>query len=205
MGGIAKILSKSLTMKKATYFLQAAVMMTMFLYSIGAKAQTQKSGVYITYADLQKDSLSYGVDCGKEKHRIRLEGFFGGKYITIFHGEEKIKLKKEGVYGAVLCNGFFYRIYNNSNYKVEEQGKIWLYSKTKTTQKTKQVLEVHFSLDGKSPIRLLTFQNLMNAFPTRHDLHDELRVWFKNDAELSIYDGYHKAYKINRFLEKFIH
>lgn len=191
-------------MQKATYFLQAAAMMTSLLCSIGSIAQAQKSGVYITYADFQKDSLSYGVDCGEEKHRIRLEGFFGGKYMTIFHGKEKTKLRKEGVYGVVLCNGNFYRIHYNSYHKVEERGKIWLYSRTKSTQKMKQVLEFYFSIDGKSPIRLLTFQNLMNAFPTRHDLHDELRVWFKNNAELSSYDGYHKAYKINRFLEKFI-
>jgi hypothetical protein len=191
-------------MKKATYFLQAAAMMTALLCSIGSIAQAQKSGVYITYADFQKDSLSYTIDCKKEKDRIRLEGFFGGKYMTIFHGKEKVKLIKDGVYGAVVCNGDFYRIQQKSNYKVEEKGKIWLYSRTKTTQKMKQVLEVYFSLDGNSPIRLLNFQNLMNAFPTRHDLHDELSVWFKNDAELSVYDGYHKAYKINRFLEKFI-
>lgn len=179
-------------------------MMTAFLCSIGSIAQAQRSGIYLTYSDFQKDSLSYGVECGKEKHHIRLEGFFGGKYMTIFHGKEKVRLKKDGVYGVTLCNGIFYRIHNNSYYKVVEKGKIWLYTRTKNAAKMQQVLEVYFSLDGKTPIRLLSLQNMMNAFPTRHDLHDELRVWFKNDAELSVYDGYHKAYKINRFLEKFI-
>lgn len=195
-------------MKKATYFLQATVMMTMFLVSIGAKAQTQKSGVYLTYADFQKDSLSYGVDCGKEKHRIRLEDFFNRKFITVIHRGKKVRVQKSVIYGVLYCDGSLQRFSGKQHYRLEEQGNVWIFSQEFTVSQGRGGIQrgkrFFFSNTGGGAIQPLTLLNLKNAFPARHDLHDELSVWFKNDAELSVYDGYHKAYKINRFLEKFI-
>jgi hypothetical protein len=35
----------------------------------------QKSGVYKTYSDYQSGKLTYGIDCAKETHKIKLNDF----------------------------------------------------------------------------------------------------------------------------------
>lgn len=47
----------------------------------------------------------------------------------------------------------------------------------------------------------LTKSNLKKSYPTNHAFHDALDVNFKQEAELTNYDDFHKMYKINRVLQ----
>jgi len=53
-----------------------------------------------------------------------------------------------------------------------------------------------------SKIIPLTLENLKNFYPDNHKSHDMLDVAFKSDAELSLYDTYHRTYKIKHLFEQ---
>lgn len=179
------------------------IITTLILCLTGAEVFSQKSGIYLSYSDYKKDSLSYKSDCN-EKHKIKLTGAFNNRKIIVIHERKKWRLKKKSTYGVLMCDGSFYRIVGNIHFKVMEEGKIILYSRSVNGPKTTTITKYYFSLNGQSAISQLTLKSLMDAFPSDHKMHDELLVWFKSDNDLSEYDNYHKAFKINRFLEKFM-
>lgn len=193
-------------MKRVVYFMPLALATALFCL-VGTIAQGQKSGVYRSFSDFQQDSLSYGIDCRKEKHRIRLEDFFNKKFITVIHRDEKVWLKKSAIYAVLYCDGSLQRFSGKQHYRVEEQGVVWIFSKEINVAHgkggTHREKRFFFSKTGDGAIQPLTLLNLKNTFPKRRDLHDELDQWFKRDADLSTYDSYHGKFKINHLLEKF--
>ena len=188
-------------MKKMFFPITLITALTLCL--TGVEVFSQKSGLYLSYSDYKKDSLSYKSDCN-EKHKIKLTGAFSNGKIIVIHEGEKLKLKKKSIYGVLMCDGSLYRIVGNIHFKMMEEGKIILYSRSVNGTKTTTITKYYFSLDGQSAISQLTLKSLMDAFPSNHKMHDELPVWFKSENDLFEYDNYHKAFKINRFLEKFM-
>lgn len=184
------------------------VFATALLCLVGTTAQGQKSGVYRSFSDFQKDSLSYGIDCRKEKHQIRLEDFLNRKFITVIHRGEKVRLEKAAIYGVLYCDGSLQRFSGKQHYRLEEQGVVWIFSQEFTVSQGRGGVQrgkrFFFSKTGDGAIQPLTLLNLKNSFPLRHDLHDELDQWFPNQQDLVAFDSYHKMYKVNRLLEKFI-
>lgn len=184
-------------------FLFIPIITTLVFSLTGTNVFSQKSGIYLSYSDYKKDSLSYKSNC-KEKHKIKLTGAFNNKKIIVVHEGKKLELKKKSIYGVLMCDGTFYRVVDNIHFKVLEEGKIILYSRSVNGPKTTTITKYYFSLDGQSAISQLTLKSLLDAFPSDHKMHNELQVWFKSDNDLSEYDNYHKSFKINRFLEKFM-
>ena len=58
-----------------------------------------------------------------------------------------------------------------------------------------------FTTESSDVLTELTKDNLKKAFPTNHSFHDALDANFKEDADLTNYDSFHKMYKINRLLQ----
>lgn len=58
-----------------------------------------------------------------------------------------------------------------------------------------------FSTPASNVLRPLTKDNLKAAYPTNHAFHDALDANFKDDADLTRYDNFHKMYKINWILK----
>ena len=63
-------------------------------------AQTQKkeitlAGVYLTLADFKINKLTYDIDCGTEKQKIKLHDFFTKPYIDVYYKDQKHTLQKK--------------------------------------------------------------------------------------------------------------
>lgn len=179
----------------------------LMLFITAMTAQGQRSGVYLSFSDFQKDSLSYGIDCRKEKHRIRLEDFLNRRFITVLHRDEKLRLEKAVIYGVLYCDGSLQRFSGKQHYRLEEQGIVWIFSQDFTVSHGRggghREKRFFFSKGGNGSIQLLSLLNLKNAFPDRHDLHDELDLRFPSQQDLAAFDNYHNQYKVNHLLQKY--
>lgn len=167
----------------------------------------QKSGVYKTYSDYQAGKLTYGIDCAKETHKIKLNDFWGKDFITVVHEGKSYDLKKADIWGFELCNDKIVRFQGKEDYQLADKSVLWIYSKQSVvsagakTGGTKKVTTYYFSKGGAGEIKPLTLLNIKAAYPDNHMLHDAIDSKFDSDASLGVYDEFHKHYKINHFLE----
>jgi len=54
-----------------------------------------------------------------------------------------------------------------------------------------------FTTGSSNELQPLTKTNLKKAFPENHPFHDALDATFKEDKELTLYDNFHKMYKVS--------
>lgn len=165
----------------------------------------QQSGVFKTYADFTAGKMEYGIDCAKEKHKIKLNDFLGKDFITVVHDGKPYNLKKSETWGYQLCDQKIVRFQGNDHYPLEDKGTLWVYTKQALKSvgrgRSEPVTNYFFSNGGNGKIEKLTLLNLKAAFPENHKLHDAIDAQFKTDSSLGEYDKYHKHYRINHFLE----
>ena len=188
------------TLKKIAVLTGLALISTSSLFA-------QSSGVYKSYADYSVGKIEYGIDCAKEKHKIKLNDFLGKDFITVVHEGKSYDLRKADTWGYKLCDEKLVRFQGVEDYTVGDKGALWIYSKQSTvssnakTNTVKSVTTYFFSKGGDGKIEELTLLSLKAAFPDNHMLHDAIDGQFKTDASLGEYDEFHKHYKINHFLE----
>lgn len=166
--------------------------------SVGVKAQT--SGVYLSAADFDLGKLTYAIDCATEKHEIKLNEFFGKDYITVVHNKQAYNLKKNEIFGYRDCNDAIYRLAIDRHYKVlNPKETILLYAIEVAASKNQMSAKnYYFSSSASGEVKELTLTNLKNAFADNHKFHDALDAEFKSDSELTLYDSFHKVYRLNR-------
>ena len=165
----------------------------------------QNSGVFKAFADFKAGKMEYGIDCAKEKHKIKLNDFLDKDFITIVHDGKPYDLKKAEIWGYQLCDEKVVRFQWKEHYPLEDKSVLWIYTKqsVKSVSRggTKAITIYYFSKGGDGEVKELTLLNLKAAFPENHALHDAIDTQFKTVASLADYDQYHKHYKINHFLE----
>lgn len=166
--------------------------------SIGVKAQT--SGVYLTAADFDSGKLTCAIDCATEKHKIKLNEFFGKDYITVVHNKQVYNLKKNEIFGYRDCTDAIYRLAIDRHYKVlNPKETILLYVIEVVASKNQMGSKnYYFSSSASGEVKELTLTNLKNAFADNHKFHDALDAEFKSDSELALCDSFHKVYKLSR-------
>lgn len=160
------------------------------------------SGVYKTFEDYKDQKMVYVIDCSKENHKIKVNDLSRKTFITVIHDGVARQIPKDSVFGYQLCDGKFIRFVDNLDHQLLEKGDVWIYKRTPTKfpKGEPQPTLYFFSLEGGKPAPL-TLDNLKNAFPNNHKLHDALTAQFKDDFELSSFDSFHKKYKVNHILE----
>lgn len=103
-------------MKKSQLF---SFIVLLFIFSFkNVHAQKDSSGVYLTAYDFSVKKLSYAINCKTEKHKIKLNDFFGKDYITVIHNSIKYNLSKDSVFGFKTCDGNTYRLADKVEYTV---------------------------------------------------------------------------------------
>lgn len=176
------------------------LILTFCIHATAVFSQTDKSGVYLNYADYQLHKLTYEIDCKRETHKIRLNAFFGKPFITVIHQGKRYTYQKNDIYGFRDCSNTDYRFFKKQDFKIEESGPIAIYSQkvTKSTGRSlTQFNTYYFSKSQNSEILALTVENLKPAFPENHKFHDLLDANFKNNDPASTYDAFHKIFKVN--------
>lgn len=176
-------------------------------FSLYAQPNTSKaqSGLYLTAEDYQNGKLTLPATRG-ESHKIRLKDFWGSRYLEVVHGGQKYRFHKDSIYAYQDYKGKVFRFFRNysNEFLLLESKSLVIYSMDETDTKGKGVRRVtlyFFSTDLKQPVQPLTIENVKNAFPQNHKLHNELDKYFKKDQELVVYDDRHKAFRINHVLE----
>lgn len=176
------------------------------MFSAGsAFAQSDSSGVFLNIADFQQRKLSYGCDCKKEKHSIKLGSLFNNHEITIALNGKKTKLKKADLFGYRDCDKKSYRFYEDKEYRVISMLKIYMYyteAEFGTGKGATIEDRFYFSVSLNSQIIPLTTEHLKEAYPDNVKFHDLLDSSFRSEAELSTFDKYMKKYKLVSIFEE---
>lgn len=167
----------------------------------------QKSGVFNTFSDYKTGKMEYGINCATEKHKIKLNDFWGKDYITVVHDGKSYDLRKDEIWGFQLCDEKIVRFQGKEDFNVSEKGLLWIYTK-QTIQSgnpkniaSKYITTYFFSKEGDGKILELTPDNVKDTFADNHKLHDAIDAQFTSIASLSEFDEYHNQYIINHFLE----
>lgn len=184
------------------------VLTVIFSVSTGCAVQRNmpkpQSGIYITAPDYLAGNLSLSNPCGKS-HKIKLSDFRGSQYITVMHDGQRYRFNKDSIYAYQDCKGKVFRFFSDysNEYEILEKKTVTVYSNIVnegTGKGTHSVTRYYFSVLPDSAIKPLTLENVKNAFPDKHALHNELDKFFRTDAELCQYDARHKAFRINHIL-----
>lgn len=195
-------------MRTKFLFLILLVLTTIFSVSTGCAVQRNKpkpqSGIYLTPSDYLAGKLSLSNPCGKS-HKIKLNDFWGNHHITVMHDGQRYHFNKDSIYAYQDCKGKVFRFFSDysNEYEIVEKKTVTVYSNViseGTGKGIHSVTRYYFSVLPDAPIKPLTLENVKNAFPDKHALHDELDKYFRTDAELCKYDARHKAFRINHIL-----
>ena len=98
------------------------------------------------------------------------------------------------------ADGRSFRTVGSQRYEILEAKDVVIYSTDVIVRKGAMEKNYFFSVGASEEIFPLTILNLKKAFPDDHRFHDSLDMMFKNDSQLTKYDGFHKMYKVNRLL-----
>ncbi len=187
-------------MKNNTSF--AICLFIAFIISACAYGQ---SGIYKTAEDYKNHHLSYECDCKKSKHSIRLHDFLQDKqFITVDKEGTREILKKNEIYGFADCDSNVYRFFNNTKYRIEEPGDIYIYTRNERDVESKifKLVKVYyFSVAPNSAIIPLSLANLKRTYKTNDKFVDLLDANF-NKTDISAYDDFHKTYRVNHVYQQ---
>ncbi|MCK6693322.1 MAG: hypothetical protein L6Q97_14650 [Thermoanaerobaculia bacterium] len=195
-------------MNKRFFFCILLVWTSIALTSFGLQAQKSdsktQSGLYLTAEDYQNGKLTLPDTPGKS-HKIRLKDFWGSRYLEVEHEGQKYRFHKDSIYAYQDDKGKvfrFFKTYSNEYRLLENKGLV-IYSMEVTDTRGKGVRRntlYFFSTTLTASVLPLTMENVKNAFPENHGLHNELDKYFKGDKELAAYDGRHSMFRINHVL-----
>ena len=171
----------------------------MIMFSSGAYSKTQK-GIYLSSSDFTGGKLSYAAN---SKVHIN-NSVFDMTYVTVTENGNKIKLKKSDIYGFVDDKNTTHRFYNGEEYVVEENGNIFIYSKTEKVAQSKGyklIKKFCFSTSPSGDIISLNIENLRNAYKSNAKFLDLVDQYFSNGI-VTDYDNIRHAYKVNYVYNK---
>jgi uncharacterized protein with PIN domain len=178
--------------------------------AINIMAHNLKSGIYKTFSDYNKGKLSYEANCETEMEDIKLDEFLREDYIVLKRKGVKIKLKKDGIYGILVCDEPLIRFQDNKQFHLIEKGSLWIYYsmvdeinssgyKTENPYHYSESKKYYFSCKGDGKLLPLTADNVKEALPEKHAKHSIIDTRFQN-IDISEYDTIHKTFLINRVI-----
>ena len=165
------------------------------------------SGIYKTSQDFDNGKLSYAFNCDSSSSKIKLHAIFSTNYIDIISNGNKIRVRKDSIFGYRDCKQKDFRFSKNDDhqYQIMENKDIVIYktfvSVTSSSGKTTQLVpEYFFSVSSSGEMLPMTLINLKKAFPGNIKFHDMLDVQFGDGTVVSSYDSAHKMYMVNYLL-----
>lgn len=158
------------------------------------QSATLPSGLFRSAEGFRQNQMLLAVDCQSEKHRIQLHEFIGKPVVTVIHGGQSYQFRKDSLFGYRDCEGQTFRfVADNQHYPIINPAEpLLIYTLVIPLGKNNPgYTNLYFSKDARSPVEVLTLENLKNAFPQNHPFHDRLDAQFGNGGDLSAYDAMH--------------
>jgi hypothetical protein len=184
----------------------AGILLLLMVQSVLAQHKTRIKvdnayGLYYNFDDFRTGKLTYPMDCENPEDKLKLNDWFGSSRGYLWSNGEKHPFDKNQIYGYRDSKKENHRFYMGEGYKILDTAGIFLYYKytQKEVTRGKSLIktdEYYFSVQGNSPICLLTSQNLKTSFPYNHRFQYLLDAGFKSDGELIAFDDIQKIYKI---------
>jgi hypothetical protein len=187
---------------KTLIALSALVMLMMSSNKTNAQQKRRvEAGLYLTATDFQQKKLTYEIDRNDAKNKIKLNSLFGSSTGYILSKGEKHEFNKKKIYGYRSFDNKNYRFYNGEAYLIIDTSGFYMYYQYKSEEniKGKEPIkkdEYFFSKNADDDLKLLTIENLKNAFPANHHFHYDLDANFRSGSDLVAYDSFQKIYKI---------
>lgn len=175
----------------------------MLVTGLSSHAQKDSSGIYSSAEDFANKKLSLAIDCRTEKHKIRINDFFGKNYVTVIHDHTPYKFYKDEIYGYKACDGGIVRFLKKKELLLLNSGEsiaIYRHDVAKPPRGKTNVTNYYFSKDATSPVFRLTITNLKNAFFENPLFIEMVTKQFKYNTELATYDVAQGVYKLNELL-----
>ncbi len=181
------------------------IIITAIFAVIGLNVSAQKCGVYKTYEDYTNGKMEVSINCATKDGKIKPNNFFKKDYVTVIKNGEKTDLNKDEIFGYQLCNGEFFRFFNNDRLTLADKSGLWIYTREEVVSHspftgTKKRTKYYFSKDGSGEIKSLTFNNLKDVIPANDPLYSEMELLFSSNSALHAYNQSSGSYKINSFL-----
>lgn len=170
-------------------------------------AQKDSSGIFLTANDFVQNRLLYSGSCKKDKHKIKLNDFFGKSYVTIKHRDSIYRVYKKQIFGYKWCDGNVYRFKNKKELLLLNPAEpilIYKHIISKPPTGLTNVTNYYFSKGAFSMPLLLTFKNLNKEFSENPLFIDSLKQMFTYNTQLASYDSYRKVYVLNSVYKKII-
>jgi hypothetical protein len=159
-----------------------------------------QAGVYKEALDFSEGHLMHmGSDT-----RIRTYEISGRNAITVKHNDSVFRYLKSELYGYRDKEGNEYRFFNSEIYSIiNSREQILIYRKTMGTGlKNSPIIDTYFfSRNAAAEILPLSLRALETEFTDHKKFTALIELFFRNDAELTLYDPVHKMYKLNRLFE----
>jgi len=175
------------------------IMIGLLVLSQATMAKSQ-GGIYKTSGDFTSNKLTDEGSC-----KIRVHDFFYRMpTIAVISGGEKHTYKKNELYGFRNCNDEMFRFYKNTEYRIEEAGNIFIYTKERNIAQSKGykvVKAYYFSTSADGDIMPLTIENLKGAYRTNEKFLELIDQFF-NQGDVNEYDHVHKTFKLNYVYRK---
>ena len=165
-----------------------------------SNAQTQSSGLYLTYNDYLHHTLSYATEPGNPKgNKIFIHEFLGRDKVTVISNGIKKVFAKSEIFGYHDAANNDYRFFDNKAYQIIDTTGFYIYSYDKLVQQgkgPKPTRIYYFSKKTGAEILPLTPENIAKAFPQNTKFRFMVEVASKSAISLDAYDNELNEYKI---------
>lgn len=160
-------------------------------------------GLYLSEKDFLDQKLSYNSS-DESPCRIKTRSSFPFKEIKIKCTEHTILLSKDSVYGYRDKTNTIFRFYERTAYTLINPGEEIPLYKTEVSNPTKfnpAAIHYFFSRNAGTAIHPLTINTVLEVFKDNKQFSNLVELRFRNNAELTEYDTYHKKYRLNCLLD----
>jgi hypothetical protein len=144
-------------------------------------------GIFGTWQDRQRGTLTMAIDCQTEDHRIK-PGFIRDKAsIRVVRRDSTYQYLRADIYGYRDCSGNEYHFFQGQSYQLVNPGQeIPIYRKYEWAAKQRKA-KYFFRRDFSAPLAPLTLDNLAAEFSDEPVFLERLRLLADSDHELIKY------------------
>ncbi len=178
---------------------QFICLLVLFVVVAIAKGQSGDQGIILNPNDFVNKKISFQKRQGLKYKMHVFEGSPHRK-LSIILGDSLFHFSKDSIFGYVDRHHDFYRIYNQTIFKILNPNEtLLIYAREYLGgyKNTQTLIEYYFSRTPGAPIHKLNLHQLKLVFSDLQNFREQLDLAFDSDADLLEFDKGKQKYKIN--------